>query len=78
VQRFASIRDCEAEPTGVYFLLAGTEKYTRSPTSPLKAYDEDTVNGQTLLVNRQHSGETTTVDQAVAITPSDDDDDDDY
>jgi uncharacterized protein len=70
VQRFASIRDCEAEPTGVYFLLAGTEKYTQSPTSPLKGYDEDTVNGQTLLVNRQHSEVTTTADQAVAIAPT--------
>ena len=76
VQRFASIRDCEAEPTGIYFLLAGTERYTSSPSSPLKAHDEDTVGGETLLVNRQHSGETTTVDQAVAITPDDDDDDD--
>jgi hypothetical protein len=74
VERFASIRDCDAEPTGIYFLLAGTERYTRSPTSPLKGYDEDTANGETLLVNRQHSGETTTVDQALAITPADDDD----
>lgn len=41
----------------------------------LKAYDEETVNGETLLVHRQHSGETTTVDQAVALTPADREDD---
>jgi uncharacterized protein len=75
VQRFASIKDCEAEPTGIYFLLAGTQKYTSSPMNALKAYDEKAVNDETLLVNRQHSGETTTVDQAVAITPVDSDDD---
>jgi uncharacterized protein len=75
VQRFASIKDCEAEPTGVYFLLDGTERFTSGRTNPLKAYDEDTVNGETLLVNRQHSGETTTADQAVAITLEDDRDD---
>jgi uncharacterized protein len=74
VQRFASIKDCEAEPTGIYFLLAGTQKYTSSPMNALKAYDEKTVNDETLLVNRQHSGETTTVDQAVAITLDSDDD----
>jgi hypothetical protein len=65
----------QAEPTGIYFLLAGTQKYTSSPTSAVKAYDERTVNDETLLVNRQHSGETTTVDQAVAITPVDSSDD---
>jgi hypothetical protein len=73
VQRFASIEDCEAEPTGVYFLLDGTEKFTDSRTNSLKVYDEETVNDETLLVNRQHSGETMTVDQAVAITPAVDD-----
>lgn len=47
-------------------------------TAP-KAYDDDTVNGETLFLNRQHAGDSAPVDQTVAITPSDaaDDDDDD-
>ncbi len=28
VERFASIKDCIAEPTGVYFGLEGTEEFT--------------------------------------------------
>lgn len=79
VQRFASIKDCEAEPTGIYFGLKGTERWSSGPMTALKAYDDDTVNGETLFLNRQHAGDSAPVDQTVAITPSDagDDDDDD-
>jgi uncharacterized protein len=77
VQRFASIKDCEAEPTGVYFAMAGTERWTDSPMNALKRYDEDTVNGETLFVNRQHAEETSPIDQLVAVTPAEDEDADD-
>lgn len=42
----------------------------------LKAYDEETVNGETLFVNRQHAGDTSPVDQLIAIAPEDEEDDD--
>ncbi len=69
VERFASLKDCAAEPTGIYFALDGTERYSRGAIGPLVGYDEDTINGRTLLVNRQHAGQTTTADQLVGITP---------
>ena len=56
VQRFASLRDCAAEPTGIYFASAATDRW-RSGT------------GDSLLVNRQHAGGGTTRDQLVAIDP---------
>jgi uncharacterized protein len=71
VERFASIKDCEAEGTGVYFALAGTERFARSNPNP---EIRQLVNGETLFVNRQHSGQTSTVDQGIAIAPVDDDD----
>lgn len=73
VQRFASIKDCDAEPTGIYFALAGTERWSSGPMNALKAYDAETVNGETLFVNRQHAGETSPVDQLIAIAPEDED-----
>jgi hypothetical protein len=42
----------------------------------VKAYDEDTVNGETLFLDRQHAADTSPVDQTVAIAPQDEDDDD--
>ena len=60
VARFASLMDCEAEPTGIYFALKGTERYTKGTAQ---------VTGESLLVNRQHAGQGTTSDQTIAITP---------
>jgi secreted PhoX family phosphatase len=73
VERFASIKDCDAEGTGVYFALAGTERFARRNPNPEV---RQLVHGETLFVNRQHSGQGTTVDQGIAIAPVDDDDDD--
>ena len=56
--RFASLIDCEAEPTGIYFALKGTERYTSR------------VTGESLLVNRQHAELGTTNDQLISITPT--------
>jgi hypothetical protein len=58
VARFASLMDCEAEPTGIYFALKGTERYTSR------------VIGESLLVNRQHAELGTTNDQLISITPT--------
>jgi hypothetical protein len=74
VQRFASIRDCRAEGTGIYFALQGTERFSRSNPNPEV---RRLVNGETLFVNRQHAGQTSPVDQAVAIAPVEDERDDD-
>lgn len=70
VQRFASIKDCVAEPTGIYFAMRGTEKFVEGTAW------EDFVTDETLFVNRQHAGQTSPFDQLIAITPLDDDDDD--
>jgi hypothetical protein len=64
VQRFASLKDCEAEPTGVYFTLKGTEKWTKH--GPLAGK----VTGESLLVNRQHSEQGTLADQLVSFDPA--------
>jgi uncharacterized protein len=61
VARFASLTDCEAEPTGIYFALQGTERYTTGAAR---------VTGESLLVNRQHAELGTTNDQLIAITPT--------
>jgi hypothetical protein len=74
VQRFASIRDCAAEGTGIYFALQGTERFSRSHPNPEV---RKLVNGETLFVNRQHAGQTSPVDQLVAIAPVEDDENDD-
>lgn len=65
VARFASLKDCAAEPTGIYFALKRTDQYTAG--TPLA----DLVNGESLFVNRQHSGLGTTQDQLVSISPED-------
>jgi len=69
VQRFASLKDCIAEPSGPYFALAGTERFTDG--TPL----EGLVDGETLFAHRQHAGQGSPIDQLVAISPVDDDDD---
>ena len=71
VQRFASTKDCIAEPTGIYFALQGTEEFTED--GPFEAL----VNDESLFVNRQHAGQPSPVDQFVSIAPLDDDRDDD-
>jgi hypothetical protein len=63
VQRFASLRDCAAEPTGVYFALDGTSEWTDGTPRAQSVGDE------TLFVNRQHAGNPE-LDQTVAIFPS--------
>lgn len=64
VARFASLKDCIAEPTGVYFAMPTTDRYTKGTER------EATVTSETLFVNRQHAGQGTPLDQLVAITPS--------
>lgn len=71
VQRFASVKDCIAEPTGIYFALKGTEEFTED--GPFEAL----VNDESLFVNRQHAGQNSPVDQFVSIAPLDDDEEDD-
>jgi hypothetical protein len=61
VQRFASLKDCSAEPTGIYFTAQGTEKEARG--GPFATVVDD----ETLLVHRQHAGMGTSLDQLVAI-----------
>lgn len=65
VGRFASLRDCVAEPTGVYFALEGTARFTRGTPR------ERLVGDETLFLNRQHAGQGTSQDQLVAIGPVD-------
>ena len=71
VARLASIKDCIAEPTGIYFAMRGTEEYVEDTAW------EGLVTDESLFVNRQHAGQTSPVDQFIAIDPVDDDDDDD-
>jgi hypothetical protein len=68
VQRFSSLKDCAAEPSGIYFALKGTEKFSKEIGL------EDVVNGETLFDHRQHAGETTPIDSLVAIVRGDEDD----
>lgn len=63
VARFASIKDCVAEPTGIYFAMRSTERFVEN--GPF----EGLVTDETMFVNRQHAGQTSPVDQLVAITP---------
>ncbi|HYO61326.1 MAG TPA: hypothetical protein VEU29_05455, partial [Actinomycetota bacterium] len=67
VQRFASLTDCEAEPSGVYFLMEGTQQYVEQWDPELARY----VHDETLFVHRMHSGQFGPEDQLVAITPDD-------
>jgi hypothetical protein len=71
VGRFASLKDCIAEPTGVYFALKGTGKYTKGTSL------EGLVTGESLFVSRQHAGQTSPIDQFVSIAPVKDDNNDD-
>ena len=64
VARFASIKDCIAEPTGVYFALDGTSAFTAG--TPREAL----VTDESLFVNRQHAGQGTVFDQFVSIAPT--------
>ena len=68
VQRFSSLKDCAAEPSGPYFVLKGTERFSK------RIGLEDVVNGETLFDHRQHAGMGTTIDALVAIVRADDDD----
>jgi hypothetical protein len=64
VGRFSSLKDCAAEPTGIYFALKGTSKFTEGTPR------EELVTDESLFVNRQHAGQGTTLDQFVSIAPS--------
>ena len=66
VQRFATLKDCFAEPSGVYFAMDETEKWTKGTAW------EDFVEDETLFVHRMHSGQDGfTADQSIAISPID-------
>ena len=67
VQRFASLKDCIGEPSGPYFAVKGTERFTDGTAL------EGFVDGETLFAHRQHAGQGSTIDQLVAISPVDDD-----
>lgn len=69
VARFASLKDCAAEPSGVYFAMKTTDEWTED--GPF----EGVVSGESLLVHRMHSGQGSENDQSVAITPGADGDD---
>ena len=70
VQRFASLEDCIGEPSGPYFALKGTEKFARQNPDDDVA---EVVDDETLFAHRQHAGQTSPIDQLVAISPVDDD-----
>ena len=74
VQRFASLKDCIGEPSGPYFALKGTERFAEQNPDPAVAA---VVDDETLFAHRQHAGQTSPIDQLVAISPVDDGDDDD-
>jgi uncharacterized protein len=65
IKRFASLKDCIAEPTGIYFALKGTSGFTEGTSR------EELVTDESLFVHRQHAGEGTTLDQFVSIAPGD-------
>lgn len=66
VARFATLKDCAAEPSGVYFAMSSTDRWTEG--GPF----EGAITGESLLVHRMHSGQSTPNDQSVAIAPTDD------
>jgi len=74
VQRFASLKDCAGEPSGPYFALKGTEKFARDNPDPNVAR---VVDDETLFAHRQHAGQSSPIDQLVAISPVEDEDDED-
>ena len=63
VARFASLKDCVAEPSGVYFALKGTERWVDG--TPY----EGLITDRSMLLHRMHSGQGTEADQSVSITP---------
>lgn len=63
VVRFASLTDCDAEPTGIYFKMTGRGTGTGSDTDATGVNE----NSETLFVNAQHRGGDGQ-DEAVAIT----------
>jgi hypothetical protein len=68
VERFASLKDCAAEPTGIYFALDGTERYSRgaSGRSSATTRTRSTAGPCWSTPARRQS---TTADQLVGITP---------
>jgi len=67
VQRFASLKDCIAEPSGPYFALEGTEKFARQNPDPAVAA---LVGDKTLFGHRQHAGQTSALDRPGRDLPS--------
>lgn len=63
VERVASLKDCIAEPTGIYFAHRDTADFTGGEDY------ESTVDATTLFVNRQHAEQFSPIDQLVAIHP---------
>ena len=68
VQRFSSLKDCAAEPSGPYFALKGTEKFSEEIGM------EDVINGESLFDHRQHAGQGSPIDALVSIVRDEDDD----
>ncbi len=62
-ERFTSLKDCVAEPTGIYFAMRGTGRFAAG--GPFAG----AIGDESLMVNRQHAGQGSTIDQMVAITP---------
>ena len=63
VQRFASLTDCDAEPTGIYF--SGQENDIPRGGQTVRTTRE------TLFVDQQHAGSGRAPDKLIAITPVD-------
>jgi len=74
VQRFASLKDCIGEPSGPYFALKGTEEFAEDNPNPAVAR---VVDDETLFAHRQHAGQSSPIDQLVAISPVEDEETDD-
>ncbi len=65
--RFASLTDCAAEPTGIYFKMTGRGTGTGNDNATGDAAAGVNENSETLFVNLQHRGGDGR-DLAVAIT----------
>ncbi len=63
VERFATLPDCAAEPTGIYFSASRTNRSRRNRRNVV-------TTPETLFVHRQHAGPGSAPDQEIAITPS--------
>lgn len=63
VERVATLPDCAAEPSGIYFSANRTNRFRRNRQNVV-------TTPETLFVHRQHAGPGSAPDQEIAITPS--------